>query len=182
MKSSKFIHFHSRKCIWKCRLENGSHFVSGSMCWYPVRQVGHLCSIINQVAHDDVMTWTHSLHYWPFERGIHQSLVISQHKGPAIQSFDFYFVVSPNKGLYKQSGELRRLGAFVTSLYWGVLLSETPNPTWSPYQDPRWPGPVIYLCHRKTLCCAVHHIDSYFPMISNGNIPVRLSRRVHYLS
>ena len=23
------IHFHSRKCIWKCRLENVSHFVSG---------------------------------------------------------------------------------------------------------------------------------------------------------
>ena len=29
---SKFIHFHSRKCIWKCCLENGSHFVSASMC------------------------------------------------------------------------------------------------------------------------------------------------------
>ena len=24
--------FHSRKCIWKCRLENGDHFVSASMC------------------------------------------------------------------------------------------------------------------------------------------------------
>ena len=29
---SKFRHFHSRKCIWKCRLRNGSHFVSASMC------------------------------------------------------------------------------------------------------------------------------------------------------
>ena len=28
---SKFIHFHSRKCIWKCRLENVSHFVSASI-------------------------------------------------------------------------------------------------------------------------------------------------------
>ena len=27
----KFIHFHSWKCIWKCRLENGGHFVSASM-------------------------------------------------------------------------------------------------------------------------------------------------------
>ena len=27
------IHFHSRKCIWKYRLENGGHFVSTSMCW-----------------------------------------------------------------------------------------------------------------------------------------------------
>ena len=30
---SKLEHFHSRKCIWKCRLENGGHFVSTSMCW-----------------------------------------------------------------------------------------------------------------------------------------------------
>ena len=28
---SKFMHFHSRKCIWKCRLENGRHLVSASM-------------------------------------------------------------------------------------------------------------------------------------------------------
>ena len=28
----KCIHFHSRKCIWKCRLENSGHFVSASMC------------------------------------------------------------------------------------------------------------------------------------------------------
>ena len=34
---SKFIYFHSRKCNWKCRLENGSHFVSGSVCWTIVR-------------------------------------------------------------------------------------------------------------------------------------------------
>ena len=33
MKSlSKFIHL-SRKCIWKCHLENVGHFVSASMCW-----------------------------------------------------------------------------------------------------------------------------------------------------
>ena len=33
MKSStKFKHFHSRKCIWKC-LRNGGNFVSVSMCW-----------------------------------------------------------------------------------------------------------------------------------------------------
>ena len=28
----KFIHFHSRKSIWKCRLENAVHFVSASVC------------------------------------------------------------------------------------------------------------------------------------------------------
>ena len=28
-------HFHSRKCIWKCRLQNGGHFVSAPMCYWP---------------------------------------------------------------------------------------------------------------------------------------------------
>ena len=28
----EFHHFHSRKCIWKCRLQNGSHYVLASMC------------------------------------------------------------------------------------------------------------------------------------------------------
>ena len=27
------IYFHSRKRIWKCRLENSGQFVSASMCW-----------------------------------------------------------------------------------------------------------------------------------------------------
>ena len=29
---SNFIHFHSSKCISKCHLENGGHFVLASMC------------------------------------------------------------------------------------------------------------------------------------------------------
>ena len=29
----KFIHFHSRISIWKCRLENGVYFGSASMCY-----------------------------------------------------------------------------------------------------------------------------------------------------
>ena len=28
---SKFVHIHSRKCMWKCRLESGGHFLSASM-------------------------------------------------------------------------------------------------------------------------------------------------------
>ena len=28
----QFKHFHPGKCIWKCHLQNGSHFVSASMC------------------------------------------------------------------------------------------------------------------------------------------------------
>ena len=31
---SEFKHFLTRKCIWKCGLENSGHFVSTSMCWY----------------------------------------------------------------------------------------------------------------------------------------------------
>ena len=27
----KFKYFHSRKCVWTCRLRNGSHFVQGEM-------------------------------------------------------------------------------------------------------------------------------------------------------
>ena len=37
------------------------------------------------------------LHYWPFVRGIHQWLVDSPHKGPAMQSFGVSFDVSLNK-------------------------------------------------------------------------------------
>ena len=34
MKSwAKFLHFHSRKCIWKCRLGNDRSIFSASMCW-----------------------------------------------------------------------------------------------------------------------------------------------------
>ena len=31
--------------------------------------------------HDDVVKWKHSLHYWPFVRGIHRSPVNSLHNG-----------------------------------------------------------------------------------------------------
>ena len=32
---AKFIHFHSRKCIRKCRLRNGGNFASTSICNQP---------------------------------------------------------------------------------------------------------------------------------------------------
>ena len=35
----KFKSFHSRKCIWKCHLWNGSHFVSASMCYKQSRMI-----------------------------------------------------------------------------------------------------------------------------------------------
>ena len=48
-------------------------------------------------SHDDVMRWDHFLQYWPFVRGIHQSLVDSPHKEPPTQGFDVSFDVSPKK-------------------------------------------------------------------------------------
>ena len=42
--------------------------------------------------HDDVTVWKDFLHYWPFGRGIHHSLVDSLHKGPVMQSFHSFVV------------------------------------------------------------------------------------------
>ena len=51
--------------------------------------------------------WRHDMemfsHYWPFVRGIHQSLVDSPHKGLVMWSFDVFFLVSLNKLLTYQS-------------------------------------------------------------------------------
>ena len=52
MKSqSKFKHFHSWKCIWKCRLGNGGHFVSASMCYhlipFPPHGIDPITSVIS---------------------------------------------------------------------------------------------------------------------------------------
>ena len=47
MKSqSKFKHFHSRKCIWKCRLENGGHLVSASMKSNIPNSVYMICALL----------------------------------------------------------------------------------------------------------------------------------------
>ena len=37
----KFKSFHSRKCVWKCRLDNSGHFVSASMCWIAFAKHSH---------------------------------------------------------------------------------------------------------------------------------------------
>ena len=53
--------------------------------------------LIRYCIHDDVMTWKLCPHYWPFVRGIHQSLVDSSNKGPVMQTFGVFFVVCLNK-------------------------------------------------------------------------------------
>ena len=44
---------------------------------------------------EDMLIWTFFLHYWPFVVRIHWLAVDSEHKGPAMQSFNGFFVVSP---------------------------------------------------------------------------------------
>ena len=38
-----FYHLHSRKCVWKCRLRNGSHFHSGGDKLTGVQTLHRLC-------------------------------------------------------------------------------------------------------------------------------------------
>ena len=60
------------------------------------------------------------LHYWPFVRGIHRSLVDSPHKGPVIRGFDVFLDVSfwANDQI---SGDLRHHDTCVTSLSWYIV-------------------------------------------------------------
>ena len=59
----------------------------------------------NNIPLSGTLEWTSSfLNYWPFVRGIHQSLADSPRKGPVMQRFDVSFVVNLNKLLNKQFG------------------------------------------------------------------------------
>ena len=53
--------------------------------------------------HEEVMTWIHFPHYWPFVRGIHQSMAVSLHKGPINADLWCFFDVKLNKMLNKHS-------------------------------------------------------------------------------
>ena len=56
--------FHSRKCIWKCRLWNGGYFVWASMCSYSswlVWSINHRKQLIAWI--DFNPTWKYSSHY-----------------------------------------------------------------------------------------------------------------------
>ena len=63
---SEFHHFHSRKCVWTCRLRNGGYFVSASI-WnnirspakpFPVRYVKMCCNIMKRVQLIITLHWT----------------------------------------------------------------------------------------------------------------------------
>ena len=52
---------------------------------------------------NDVVTMTCFLHYWPCVRVIRRSTMESSHKGPVMQSFNYFVVDSLNTLLNKQS-------------------------------------------------------------------------------
>ena len=58
---------------------------------------------ILQIIMHTIMTWKWCSHYWPFVRGIYQSLVDSPYKRPVMWSFDIFFFVTLNKLLNKLS-------------------------------------------------------------------------------
>ena len=58
-----------------------------------------LHSVDSHHCHYDVIKWKHFPHYWPFVRGIHQSLVDSSSQRPVTRSFDVFFDLCLNKWL-----------------------------------------------------------------------------------
>ena len=59
------------------------------------------CSIIHGILdsnHDGVIKWKHFPHYWPFERGIHQSLVNFHHKDQWCRALMFSLVCAWTNG------------------------------------------------------------------------------------
>ena len=128
MKSqAKFIHFHSRKIIWKYRLRNVSNVFSVSICLMisenslPATEphwgvfmftvtVDKWSTVKSSDTHDDVIKWKHFPRYWPFVRGIHRSPVNSPHKGQWRGAFMFSLICALINDWVKNgdAGDLRR--------------------------------------------------------------------------
>ena len=60
--------------------------------------------------HGDSMTWKCFLNYWPFVRGILQSLEDSPHKKPVLWYFNVFFTVNKNNPSKKLAGVAGDLG------------------------------------------------------------------------
>ena len=58
--------------------------------------------VVTQNVNDDVMKWSHFLHYWPFVREIHRSPVYFPQR-PVTRRFDAFFDVRLNKRVSKHS-------------------------------------------------------------------------------
>ena len=126
--SNKMHPFSLEKWIRKCRLQNGSHFISacvdtpscqsssailmtagGQQWWFEITDRGHFMeSMCN--SHDDVIKWKHFPRYWPFVRGIHRGPVNSPHKGEWRGAFMFSLICAliNRWGNNREAGDLRR--------------------------------------------------------------------------
>ena len=82
-----------------CR-QSTSHYLN--QCW-PRSQLPYGVTRPQWVKTDhDVMTWKRFPHYWPFVRGIHQSVVGYPQRGPINAELHVLFLVSLTKLLNKQ--------------------------------------------------------------------------------
>ena len=81
---SKFTSFHSRRCTGKCRLRNGGHFVSASMCWLMCELASH-CGCIYQSRH--LIHVRLEIHGWVLSTAATDALVL-KHQTISIHSDD----------------------------------------------------------------------------------------------
>ena len=72
-----------------------------------------LTELVIALSHDDVIKWKHFPRYWPFARGIHRSLVNSQHKGQWRGALMFSLICVWINGWEnnREAGDLRRYRA-----------------------------------------------------------------------
>ena len=88
---------------WQLSLWQPFDFIAVKVKGIHLEKVSTMLS--SHLYHEDIMAWQCSLHYWPFERGIHQLLVDSPHKGSVMCSLDGFSIFSLNKLL--AAGDLR---------------------------------------------------------------------------
>ena len=72
--TSKFPHFRSRKCIWKCRLRNGGPIASVSMYWLIRQSIVSLSYESCRVKQSDVNNINISVFLWILQHPVHWSL------------------------------------------------------------------------------------------------------------
>ena len=99
------MYFHSRKCTWKCRLENGGHFGFKFFYQFPTNNTSALVRVMDwcrtdkkATIRDDVIKWKHFPRYWPFVREIHWLPVNSPHKGQWRGALMFFFYLNQQLG------------------------------------------------------------------------------------
>ena len=84
------------------------------LCNKGYREISFVHDIrLSNPIHDDVIKWKHFPRYWPFVRGIHQSLVNSPHKGQWRGALTFSLICVWINGWVnkREAGDLRRYPA-----------------------------------------------------------------------